>query len=205
MKHSSLFNYQHLLAIGLLAAVVGVTGCSPYHHGAGYQQPPQQQPYTHMMQGSGYGPGTMYGGQQADPAAQPYSAMPMMGGYGYGPGGYGRHGVMAGSGCAQQAAIPDLTDEQQQQMQTIQNNLADQHWALMQNMHQAQLELRSLYQADQPDEVAIKAAYDKMNSLRLAMYGSQQQAREQMDKVLTDEQRKAMQQYGYGMPMRPMW
>ena len=121
--------------------------------------------------GYGMGPGMMGGGYG-------YGMGPgMMGGYGYG-GGYGYSRL-------------NLTDEQRTKIAAIEEEFGKRQWELMDKMHDQHYDLW------RGDESASRKAYDVMSSARKAMFENSLEARKRIESVLTDEQRKQLQQRGW--------
>lgn len=119
--------------------------------------------------GYGMGPGMMGGGYGMGPG--------MMGGYGPG-GGYGYSGL-------------NLTDEQRTKIAAIEEEVAKRQWDLMDKMHDQHYDLW------RGDESASRKAYEVMSSARKAMFETSLEARKRIESVLTDEQRKQLQQRGW--------
>ena len=148
----------------------------------------------------GMGPGMMggYGGG--------YGMGPGMmggygGGYGMGPGmmgGYGGYGM--GPGMMGYGALNglDLSDEQRSKIDKIFDAERKQHWGIMGQMLEAQNKLRDLYNADQPDPKKVGAAYGQIAKLRQQMLETHVQASNQVQQVLTKEQREQLQQWRRG-------
>jgi len=158
-----------------------------------------------MWGGGGYGPGMMggYGGYGMGPGMMGggYGYGPgMMGGYGMGPGmmgggyGYGP-GMMMGYGALHGL---DLSDEQRAKIDKIFDTERKQHWGIMGQMLEEQNKLRDLYNADQPDPKKVGAVYGQIAKLQQQMLETHVQASNQMQQVLTKEQREQLQQWRRG-------
>jgi len=154
----------------------------------------------------GYGPG--YGGGYGPG----YGMGPgMMGGYGggggYGPGygmgsgmmgGYGGYGMGPGmmtGGCGGYGygwAGLKLTDAQRSKIAKIQEDAAQQRWALMGKMHEQGFKMRELYASGKLDDAALKQGYDTMAAMRKAMFENGLETRKKIEAVLTKEQREQL-------------
>lgn len=141
-----------------------------------------------MMQGpGGYGPGMMGGYGPG-----------MMHGYGrgmmgrYGPsmmGGYG-HGMMMGYWSL------NLNKEQRAKANQISDDMRKKHWELMGKMQEQSSSLRNLYEADKWEAREIGKAYQKVFDLKRQMIESSVEAHNQMEAVLTKEQREQLRKSG---------
>jgi len=111
----------------------------------------------------------------------------MMGGFG--PGGMG---AMMGHGRALWSL--DLDDTQRQQLRELQRQQRQQHWSLMGQMHEAMEALASEWspESETRDRAAILAAYDRLAQLRRQLLEAQLDAADQVDKILTPEQRETL-------------
>jgi len=156
-------------------AVAGdVDDAPPYGRGYGWMG-------QGMMDGHGYG---MMGGQGMGPG--------MMGGYG------GGHGMMGGYGMGPYAML-DLSDDQRSKINKIHDAERKQHWAIMGKMMDVENKQRDLLAQSEPDPKKVGAAYAEMAKLRQQMLESHVQANNDMQKLLTKEQREQMQQWHRGM------
>jgi Spy/CpxP family protein refolding chaperone len=126
--------------------------------------------------GPGYGPG--YGSG-------------MMGGYGYGP------GMMGGNGGG--LASLGLSAEQREKIAVVQEENRKANWSAMGQMRSEQFKLRQMYNADKVDSAAVADQQKKVDELRRQMLKSHVEARNQINAILTPEQRKQFRQY------RPSW
>jgi Spy/CpxP family protein refolding chaperone len=123
--------------------------------------------------GPGYGPG--YGSG-------------MMGGYGYGP------GMMGGNGGG--LASLGLSAEQREKIAVVQEENRKANWSAMGQMRSEQFKLRQMYNADKVDSAAVADQQKKVDELRRQMLKSHVEARNQINAILTPEQRKQFRQYG---------
>ncbi len=148
--------------------------------------------------GPGYGPGPgMMGGYGPGYGRGPG----MMGGYGpgygMGPGmmgGYGR-GYGMGPGMMGYGALYglQLSDDQRSKVQNIQDGAYKKNLELSSKMFDASRKLRDSLASAKPDRRAVAAAYKEVSDLRFQRLQIQLDAREQVDAVLTPEQRKQLQ------------
>ena len=130
----------------------------------------------------GYGPGGGYG-------------QGMMGGYGggYGPGG-GRGGYGYGGGGP--FAAMNLTDEQREKIAKIQEDNRSRNWNTMGQMRSEMFKLRQMYFADKLDANALTEQQRKVDELRRQMITGHVEARNQIDALLTKEQRQQFRGFG---------
>jgi Spy/CpxP family protein refolding chaperone len=129
--------------------------------------------------GPGYGPGYGPG---------------MMGGYGYG-GGYGP-GMMGGYGGG--LGSLNLSAEQREKIVSVQEENRKANWSTMGQMRSEQFKLRQMYNADKVDSAAVGDQQKKVDELRRQMLKSHVEARNQINAILTPEQRKQFRQFGPG-------
>lgn len=123
-----------------------------------------------LAQGPGYGPGMGYG-----PGA--------MGGYGYG---YRNGGALAAL---------DLTDEQREKILTLQEQNRRKNWDVMGQLRSEQFKLHGLYTADKVDANAVAEQQKKVDELRRQMIRSRVETHNQIEALLTPEQRKQFRQF----------
>lgn len=156
-------------------------------------------PGVMMGNGPGYGPGPGpgptggYGGMGPGMMGGWGAGMGpgMMGGFGYagmGP------GMMAGWGYGGLAGL-DLTDQQRSKIDQIQDDLRKKNWAVMGRLLDEQSRMRDLASADKPDPAAIGKQSMKMADLQRQMLEAGMDARNQIDAVLTKEQKAQWQKY----------
>ena len=133
--------------------------------------------------GNGMGPGMMggYGGYGMGPG--------MMGGYGNGMG----PGMMGGRGMWALSAL-NLTDDQRSKINKIFDDERKQHWTVMGKMMDEQNKLRDLYEQSEPDPKKVGAAYGAIAKLRQQMLETHVQASNEVQKLLTKEQREQLEQ-----------
>lgn len=190
-------NHLRILGIVMAASLFGaVSSVSAAEPASGWQ--------NNMGPGmmGGYGPGPGYG-------MGPGTMGGYGPGYGMGPGmmdgygpGYGMGHGMMGWGNFQGL---DLSKDQQAKIMQIRHEMHAKQWAVMGQMMDAQDKLQELYDADKPDSAAIKNQYKAIEDLRLQMMDNSVDAHNQINSVLTKEQREKSQQWGgrgYGPMMR---
>lgn len=166
-----------LTALLLTGGAVGAHACDWYSGGYGY---------------GGMGPGMM---------GMDHGMMGgMMRGYGMGPGMMGP-GMMGGYGAGQ--GMPNLTEQQQNKMVQIQEEVRKKHWDLMGKMNAEQMKLQQLYYSSKRDPAAIEAQHKQIYQLQREMDESWLDAQGRMDAVLTKEQKERLRGgYGPGWMMR---
>ena len=120
----------------------------------------------------------------------------MMGGYGpgygmgpgmmggYGPG-YGMGPGMMGGYWRGYGAL-NLTEEQRDKIDSIQEDLSRKQWELMGRMHSQS------YRFGDSDDAAARKAYQEMAAAHKEMFETMLDARKRIDSVLTPEQRKEL-------------
>jgi len=179
------------------ALVIGTTAAAAFAQGPGYGPGmmggggPGYGPGMMGGGGPGYGPGMMGGG---GPGYGPGYGPGMMGGGGpgYGPGrGYG-----PGAGMLE---LLNLSDEQRDSIQVMQEENRQKNWTAMGQLRTDMFALRRMYYADKVDANAVAEQQKKVDELRRQMLKSRLESRNQMEAVLTPEQRKQFRQY------RPWW
>ena len=128
--------------------------------------------------GPGYGPGMRGGGPGY--------------GQGFGPGrGYG-------PGAGQLESL-NLSDEQRDKIQVMQEENRQKNWTAMGQLRTEMFALRRMYYADKVDPNAVAEQQKKVDELQRQMLKSRLESRNQVEAVLTPEQRKQFRQY------RPWW
>jgi Spy/CpxP family protein refolding chaperone len=138
---------------------------------------------TAVAQGYGMGPGMMGGNGPG------YGMGPGMMGGGMGPGMMGGRmgpGMMGGYGPY---ASLDLSDEQRQKIDAIQEDTWRKQGELMGAMHAQGYRMHESFDFGK-DEAAARAAFDTMATMHKQMFELRLDARKRIDAVLTPEQRK---------------
>lgn len=141
----------------------------------------------------GMGPGMM-GGMGPGPGMGPG----MMGGYHQG---YGMGSGMMGLGAFRGL---NLTDDQKAKITKIQKATRTKHWALMDQMMDANDKLQELYDAEKQDAAAINKQHKVAEDLRRQMVDNSVEAHNQINAILTKEQREKLREGGRGYGPR-MW
>jgi len=144
---------------------------------------------------------TIVVGADAAPDSRPgaqYGAGPgMMGGYGPGMmGGYGR-GMMGGYGSGMMGGYGplsqlDLTSDQKEKIAQIQENTRERNWATMGQLRTEEFKLRGVYNVEKPDPEAVAEQQKKVDHLRRQLTKARVQAHNEMQAVLTKEQREQL-------------
>lgn len=176
---------KHILAAALALSFAGACGAAlaqaqsdstpPY--GPGFGRGPGFGPGPGMMGGwGGAGPGMMGRGFGGGPGA------------GYGPGrGFGPGGV---------SALPGLTDDQRDKIAKVQEQTRQKNWATMGEMRSEQFKLRQLYFTQPVDANAVAEQQKKVDELRRVMLASRVQAHNEVQGILTPEQRQQFRGFG---------
>lgn len=125
----------------------------------------------------------------------------MMGGYGaqgMGPGMMGPG--MMGPGTMGGYGDPgiDLSDEQRAKIADIRREAARKQWELMGRLHEQQFHMHDFFGPGKVDESAARKAYDQMAAAHKQMFETTLEARQRVNAVLTDEQRKQLERAGRG-------
>jgi Spy/CpxP family protein refolding chaperone len=179
--------------IGTLLAA-GTLGATAIAQGPGYGP-------GMMGGGPGYGPGMMGGGGPGyGPGYGPGMRGGGGGGYGpgYGPGMRGGGGPGYGPGASVLESL-NLTDEQRDKIQVMQEENRQKNWATMGQLRTEMFALRRMYFADKVDPNAVAEQQKKVDELRRQMLKSRLESRNRVESLLTPEQRKQFRQY------RPWW
>ena len=122
-------------------------------------------------------------------------------GYGLGPCGLGPSGPGAGPGYGPRGAWGpglNLTPEQTQKMQALQENFFKESLPLSNAMQIKQVELRTLWAQTNPDQEKLLAKQKEINALRTQLQEKAIQNRLEMRKILTPEQQAQLGAYGPG-------
>lgn len=133
-----------------------------------------------MGYGSGYGMGSGMMGYGSGHNMGP-GMMGSGSGYGMGP------GMMYGYGS--QAGL-NLTSEQRGKIARIQEGVRRKHWDLMGKMQDEQSQMNEQFSSDKRDNAALSKSYRKMADMRHEIFELSLNAQDQIDAVLTKEQRE---------------
>ena len=112
----------------------------------------------------------------------------------------GRRGKR-GFGLERMAAQLDLTEKQQEKIKAARLENGKKMAQLRADLQVAQLELRSLMDADAPSASAVKAKVAAVNAARSKMMENRVNMQLVMKEILTPEQRKKMKQLRQRRPM----
>lgn len=118
------------------------------------------------------------------------------GGPGFGPGYGGGPGYGPGANALEAL---NLSDEQRDKIQVIQEQNRQKNWTAMGQMRAEMFALRRMYYADKVDANAIVEQQKKVDEFRRAQLKSRIESRNQVEALLTPEQRKQFRQH------RPLW
>lgn len=124
------------------------------------------------------------------------------GGHGQGEG----HGMMGGSGMMgpdtggsgmmrpYMAGVLELSDEQQAQIEAIYERNAQEHWQLMQQVHERAQTIKELWREGTPDPDAVGEAHERMSEGHGQMLRLHARIQGKIADVLSDEQRQRLQE-----------
>ncbi|MDN5347857.1 MAG: hypothetical protein PWP65_1421 [Clostridia bacterium] len=114
------------------------------------------------------------------------------------PWGFGRFGGVNGTSPVQELG---LTDQQVTQIQDLQQKMYEKTRDLRIKLMDAMFSLRQLRWQKDPDQAAIDAKIKEINDLRAQLQQATQEFRQQMDSVLTPEQKSKIEsRRGFGGP-----
>jgi Spy/CpxP family protein refolding chaperone len=154
----------------VMIATTGIATAQPYGPGSGYGP------------GNGRGPGMAWG----------YGSGMMGSGYGA--------GMMRGCGGAygsdRMLAALSLTDDQRGKIAKIQEESRSKNWNAMGQMQSEAFKQRQMYFADKLDANAVSDQQRKVDDLRRQMLRSQIETRNEIDALLTPEQRQQFRSFG---------
>ena len=141
--------------------------------------------------GYGMGPGMMgYGsGYNMGPGMMGYGPGYNMGPGMMGPGvGYGM-GPRMMNGYGPQSDL-NLTSEQRGKIAKIQDGVRRKHWDLMGKMQDEQSQMNEQFSSDKRDNAALSKSYQRILDMRREMFDLSLNAQDQIEAVLTKEQRE---------------
>ena len=170
---------KYITAAALTAALVGAPIAASAQMGTGMMErergPMAEQPRH------GHGPGMMMG---------PGMGMGMMG---------------PGMRMMDPTLLPDLSEEQRQELRSMQRDLRRQHMEAMIEMMDARDEMMDEMLAEEPDPGRIREIHDRMARMHGDMLETRIEMRNRMHGILTEEQRERMRemQRGPGRGMGP--
>lgn len=152
---------------------------------AGIATAQPQGPASGYGPGNGRGPGTTWG---YGPGA--------MGG-GYGPGMMrGCGGVYSQGGPDRMLVALNLTDDQRGKIAKIQEENRSKNWSVMGQMQSEMFKQRQMYFADKMDANAVAEQQRKVDDFRRQMLKSHIETRNEIDALLTPEQRQQFRSFG---------
>jgi Spy/CpxP family protein refolding chaperone len=100
-----------------------------------------------------------------------------------------------GPGTMMYSCIPDLTDDQESQLDALHTSFFNERKAIKADLDIIRAEKRKLMLADEPDEKAINAKIDEMSNLHAQLQKKKAAMHIAMKDVLTDEQEAAMNRH----------
>jgi len=156
-----------IFALALSATLASGAVVAQSGSGSGMGGGQQMMGQGHGMMGQGMGPGMM--------------------GQGMGPGMMGQ-GMMG----PYVSGVLGLSEDQRKQMEEIQRENASEHWQMMQEMQQHRGNMMEAYDQDAPDPDAVGDAFSRMMETRRGMIEQQVRVQNRMREVLTEEQRKRL-------------
>lgn len=183
------------IALVLVAVLVfGMASVADAQRGQGMMG--RQQPGDYGERGMDYGPGMMGG-----------PGMGMM--YGHGMGGPGMGMMGSGMGTMGCLILPDLSEEQREQLRSIQRDTRRNHMEAMLEMMEIRDDMMLEMAAERPDAAKVRELQEAMSSKHADMIESGIESRNRMNDLFTDEQREQMRQFqdrgAYGPGHRWNW
>lgn len=166
-----------LIAVGVIIFVVSLSGPGPGYYGHGmhgmYDRPYSR--FGHHMMGNG----SVWGGWMGH-HGMPYPGM--MSGMSIMPGPQAMRGL-------------DLDEQQQQRIDALQEQVSEKRWKLLESLRAENRKLESLGLGDRIDPGAMTEQYARCAQLRRQIFELALEERQQVDEVLTDEQRNELRQW----------
>lgn len=163
----------------MVVLVFGMASVADAQRGQGMMG--RQQPGDYGERGMNYGPGMMGG--------------PGMGMMGSGMGGPGMGMMGSGMGTMGCMMLPDLSDEQQEELRSIQRETRRTHMEAMLEMMEIRDDMMLEMASERPDAAKVRELQETMSSKQADMIESGIDSRNRMNDVFTDEQREQMRQY----------
>ncbi len=163
----------------MVVLVFGMASVADAQRGQGMMG--RQQPGDYGERGMNYGPGMMGG--------------PGMGMMGSGMGGMGMGMMGSGMGTMGCMMLPDLSDEQQEELRSIQRETRRTHMEAMLEMMEIRDDMMLEMASERPDAAKVRELQETMSSKQADMIESGIDSRNRMNDVFTDEQREQMRQY----------
>ena len=163
----------------------------------------QAQPQPWAGEWDRYDPGMMQGRGMPCPFMGPGMMGPGMGMMGPGMGmmspGMGMMGFMH---------LPDLTEEQQNEIRSIIREVRREHMEVMADIMDMRDDMMAEMSAERPDPEKVRELHNALSQKQGALLESAIENRNRIHEVLTEEQRerlKEMQQQPFGRPDGPRW
>ena len=176
-----------LLKTLIAAALAGATALAI----PAIADPQQNGSYGAAMIG-GYGPGYGMGPGMMGGYGPGMMGPGMMGGYGHG---YGMGpGMVGGMGYGMLYQL-NLTSEQWNKVNEIQQDQAKKNWDLAGKMQEEAFKLRKLMTAEKRDRAAITSQYKKLQEMRQQMFQARLDAQDKIEGVLTKEQKGQLRRF----------
>ena len=115
---------------------------------------------------------------------------------GYGPGMMGGGGYGLGMMGGPMAASLKLTDEQEDRLFALHEQMRTKNFGTMGKLHSEQFKLRKLMKAENVDSKAVLEQQKKVDEVRREMFAAHLEMRKQVEAILTPHQRKQFRQFG---------
>jgi Spy/CpxP family protein refolding chaperone len=116
------------------------------------------------------------------------------GGRGMGMGAPGGHGMGMGAGFGMRLQALDLTDEQKTKIEAIHERAQRKNIQSRADLQVAQLDLRKLLRAENPDRRAIESQIDRVSALQVGMHKANLGVMFETRALLTEAQKKQLQE-----------
>lgn len=115
-------------------------------------------------------------------------------GMGYGCGGYGMgRGMMGGYGFT----MLNLSADQHAKLAKIWNDTMNKAWPILGELRDQRYQMAKLMYAEQPNMAAINKTFDRITELQRKLLDVRLEARQQMFGILTEDQRKVLQEHRF--------
>ena len=183
-----------VVAVAFAALASAPSALAAAEPGAAYGPGMMGGGYGPGMMGGGYGPGMMGGGYGPGMMGGGYGAGMMGGGYGAGMMGGGPRMQGFGHGMGE---VLKLSDEQRKKLQSIHDDLQGKQWDVAGKMRVEAIRMRDLMNAEPRDRAALDATFKRISDLRLERFDAHLVARDQMEAVLTAEQKQQARRWGH--------
>jgi Spy/CpxP family protein refolding chaperone len=117
-------------------------------------------------------------------------------GGGFGPGGGMGPGMMGGGIGYGMLAQLNLTPEQWDKVNAIQEETSKKNWELAGRMQDEMIKLRNMMFSEKRDRSALTNQYKKLQDLRQQRFQARLEVQEKIDGVLTKEQKTQIRRFG---------